>query len=195
MELFSFNAPSLNLNKDLTTAKQDFTYINTGKFVRNCVLSSKTYSGSDINPHFIKLRDLIPSQLSSPDNIDNSTKFRDNIYGKLWVSNGSGAATVISPEYYGSWAPSGNGVDQWIAVKLPEAEICETYSIRSLSSVAPLSFRLEAGNDGETWTTIHTVESTGQWETTATNKIFTASESAISSSASEYFSATRFESR
>ncbi|WP_418420311.1 hypothetical protein [Alistipes indistinctus] len=171
--MYKFNAPQERVGPEFFTSEQDFSNVNTGRFVRNLVLNGKTYGESDIVPAYLKTADLVPCQLVSQYSTVESQG--NTCYGRVLSSAGV-AYGILSPEGYGSWAPGGNGVDSWVAVKLPEASLCESYLVRTTAAVAPLSWKLQGSLDGEAWADLHVVDSTGQWAAAGENKTFTVPE-------------------
>ena len=74
------------------------------------------------------------------------------------------------------WAPGGNGVDKWLAAKLPENTLVESYMVASTAATCPLSWKLQGSLDGSTWADLHVVENTGVWGTAREEKVFTIPE-------------------
>lgn len=173
MRMYKFNAPQERVGPEFFTSEQDFSNVNAGRFVRNLVLDGKTYGESDIVPAYLKTADLVPCQLVSQYSTVESQG--NTCYGRVLSSAGV-ADGILSPEGYGSWAPGGNGVDSWVAVKLPEASLCESYLVRTTAAAAPLSWKLQGSLDGETWADLHVVDSTGQWAAAGEDKTFTVPE-------------------
>lgn len=173
MRMYGFRAPQERVGPRFFKSEQDFSNLNTGRFVRNLVLNGKTYGESDIVPAYLKTADLVPCQLVSQ---YSSVESQGNTCFGSVLSSAGVAYGILSAEGYGSWSPGGNGVDSWVAVKLPEASLCESYLVRTTAAAAPLSWKLQGSLDGETWADLHVVDSTGQWASAGEDKSFTVPE-------------------
>ena len=178
MRMFGFHAPQERIEPRLWTSVQNLTNANAGRFLRNAVLDGPTYGGYDMVPAFLKTRDAI-HPLCGTQSIDGDMQ---SCYGGVLDSVNSDATKaaarcVIQPWNTGTtWAPGGNGVDKWLAVKLPEGTLVERYIVASTSTTCPLSWKLQGSLDGSAWADIHTVESSGTWTATREEKIFTIPE-------------------
>lgn len=176
--MYGFHAPQEKIEPRFWKSTQDFSDVNTGRFVRNAVLSGMTYGGNDLVPAFLKTCDAIHPLCGSED-FDGVAQ---SIYGSVLDSvNTSGTKAIIKSvvQPWNSsvvWAPGGTGVNSWLAVKLPEATLVERYLVASTSSTCPLSWKLQGSLDGTTWTDIHTVETTGTWTAAREEKTFTIPE-------------------
>ena len=176
--MYGFHAPQEKIEPRFWKSTQDFSDVNTGRFVRNAVLSGMTYGGNDLVPAFLKTCDAI-HPLVGTQSIDEDTQ---SCYGGLLDSVNSSATimaikSVVQPWNTSIvWAPGGTGVNSWLAVKLPEATLVERYLVASTSSTCPLSWKLQGSLDGTTWTDIHTVETTGTWTAAREEKTFTIPE-------------------
>lgn len=148
MRNFSFNIPHENVETKYHTSIQHYDNVNTGRFLRNCVIDSKTYNNNDLVPAYIKTADLVPCQLAST---YSSVEYQANTCYGLVQSSDDSAYSILSADNYGSWIPEDNGINSWISVKLPEADICESYLIRTASNKAPLSWKLQGSNDNSNW--------------------------------------------
>lgn len=174
MRTFGFKAPQERLGPRFFKSEQDYTNVNTGRFVRNSVLSGMTYGGNDLVPSFLKTCDAVHPLCGSED-FDGVTQ---SCYGALLdsVNNATTKAaikSVVQPWNTGVvWAPGGTGVDAWLAVRLPEVTLVESYVLVSTASTCPLSFKIQGSLDGSTWADLHIVENSGVWESGYTEKTF-----------------------
>ena len=171
MKIFDFHAPQELIEPHLWKSTQDFSHINTGRFVRNAVLSSKIYNGSDLAPAYIKNRDAIHPLYGYKDQLGASS----SVFGGCGASADAGNARgILNPQNESTWwAPGGRGVNAYIYAKLPEATLVETYDVGSNSGYCPLSWTLHGSLDGSTWALLHTVDSSGTWNATYETKTFT----------------------
>lgn len=178
MRIYGFNAPQERIEPKLWKSTQDFTHVNTGRFVRNAVLSGMCYGGNDLVPAFLKTCDAV-HPLCGTEDFDGVAQ---SCYGALLdsVNNATTKAAIKSvcqPWNTSTvWAPGGTGVDAWLAVKLPEATLVERYVLVSTATTCPLSFKIQGSLDGSTWADLHTVENSGVWESSYTEKVFTIPE-------------------
>lgn len=178
MRIYGFNAPQERIEPKLWKSTQDFTHVNTGRFVRNAVLDGLCYGGNDLVPAYLKTRDAIHA-LAGTQSIDGTVQ---TCYGGLLDSVDSdatkGAIRCVCQPWNTStvWAPGGNGVDKWIAAKLPENTLVEKYIVASTATTCPLSWKLQGSLDGSTWADLHVVENSGVWESSYTEKVFTIPE-------------------
>ena len=171
MKIFDFHAPQELIEPHLWKSTQDFTHVNTGKFVRNAVLSSKIYNGSDLAPAYIKNRDAIHPLYGYKDQLGASS----SVFGGCGASaDADNARGILNPQNESTWwAPGGTGVNAYIYAKLPETTLVETYDVGSNSGYCPLSWTLHGSLDGSTWALLHTVDSSGTWDATYETKTFT----------------------
>lgn len=178
MRIYGFHAPQERIEPRLWKSTRDFSHVNTGRFVRNAVLDGLTYGGNDLVPAYLKTRDAI-HPLAGTQSIDGEVQ---SCYGGLLDSVDSDAARaaircVCQPWNTSTlWAPGGAGVDKWIAAKLPENTLVESYIVASTAATCPLSWKLQGSLDGSTWADLHTVENTGVWGTAREEKVFTIPE-------------------
>ena len=172
--MYGFHAPQEKIEPRFWKSTQDFSDVNTGRFVRNAVLSSVLYNGSDLAPAYLKTRDAIHPLFGCVDQLGAAS----SVYGGMGASASVDAArAILSPQNTGIWwSPGGNGVNSWVMAKLPEATLVETYLVGSKSSTCPLSWKLQGSLDGTTWTDIHVVETSGAWDATYEGKTFTIPE-------------------
>ena len=165
MKMFNFNSPQEKLEAQLFRREVDLSKVVAGSFVRNSVLSGMSYGGNMLVPAFLKTRDAI-HPLAGTQSIDGEMQ---SCYGGLLDSADTDATKaaircVVQPWNTATvWAPGGQGLNSWLAAKLPEATLIEKYIIASTSSTCPLSWVLQASNDGESWTDIDTVSNTEMW--------------------------------
>ena len=176
MRMFNFNAPQEALESQLFRRTVDLSTVKAGAFVRNAVLSGMTYGGNDLVPSFIKTCDAIHPMCGSED-FDGNVQ---SVYGALLDSANTTTTkaaikSVVQPWNTSVvWAPGGQGLNSWLAVKLPEATLVEKYIIASTSSTCPLSWIFQASNDGANWTDVDTVTNTEMWSlNTREEKTFT----------------------
>lgn len=178
MRMFGFRAPQERIEPRFYKSTQDFTHVNTGRFVRNAVLSGMTYGGNDLVPAYLKTRDAI-HPLAGTQSIDGDVQ---SCYGGLLDSVDSDATraairSVCQPWNTSTlWTPGGNGVDKWLAAKLPENTLVESYIVATTAATCPLSWKLQGSLDGSTWADLHVVENTGVWGTAREEKVFTIPE-------------------
>lgn len=178
MRIYGFNAPQERIEPRFYRSTQDFTHVNTGRFVRNAVLSGMCYGGNDLVPSYLKTCDAV-HPLCGTEDFDGVAQ---SCYGALLdsVNNATTKAAIksVCQPWNTSvvWAPGGTGVDAWLAVKLPEATLVERYVLVSTATTCPLSFKIQGSLDGSTWADLHTVENSGVWESSYTEKVFTIPE-------------------
>jgi hypothetical protein len=172
--MYTFRPPQEILEPHLWKSTQDFSHINTGKFVRNAVLSSKIYNGSDLAPAYIKNRDAIHPLYGYKDQLGASS----SVFGGCGASaDADNARGILNPQNESTWwAPGGTGADSWIYAKLPEATLVETYDIGSARDYCPLSWKLQGSQDGSAWADLHVVDNSGVWDATYETKTFTIPE-------------------
>ena len=165
MRMFNFNTPQEVLEPQVFKREVDLSKVIAGRFLRNSVLSGKVYGGNDLVPAFIKTRDAI-HPLAGTQSTDGEVQ---SCYGGLLDSADTEATraairAVVQPWNTATvWAPGGQGLNSWLAVKLPEATLIEKYIIASMSSTCPLSWVLQASNDGESWIDLDTITNTEMW--------------------------------
>ena len=178
MRMYKFNAPQERVGPEFFTSEQDFSNVNAGRFVRNAVLSGMCYGGNDLVPSYLKTCDAV-HPLCGTEDFDGVAQ---SCYGALLdsVNNATTKAAIksVCQPWNTSvvWAPGGTGVDAWLAVKLPEATLVERYVLVSTATTCPLSWKLQGSLDGSTWADLHTVENSGVWESSYTEKVFTIPE-------------------
>ena len=178
MRFFGFSAPQERIEPRLWKSTQDFAHVNTGRFIRNAVLSGAVYGGNDLVPAYLKTRDAI-HPLAGTQSVDGTVQ---SCYGGLLDSVDSdvtkGAIRSVCQPWNTAvvWAPGGNGVDKWIAAKLPESTLVESYLVATTAATCPLSWKLQGSLDGSTWAELHVVENTGVWGTAREEKVFTVPE-------------------
>ena len=178
MRMYKFNAPQERVGPEFFTSEQDFSNVNAGRFVRNAVLSGMCYGGNDLVPSYLKTCDAV-HPLCGTEDFDGVAQ---SCYGALLdsVNNATTKAAIksVCQPWNTSvvWAPGGTGVDAWLAVKLPEAALVERYVLVSTATTCPLSFKVQGSLDGSTWADLHTVENSGVWESSYTEKVFTIPE-------------------
>lgn len=165
MRMFNFNTPQEKLEAQLFKREVDLSKVIAGRFVRNSVLSGMCYGDNDLVPSFLKTRDVI-HPLVGTQNIDGETQ---SCYGALLDSANTSTTkaairAVVQPWNTTTlWAPGGQGLNSWLAVKLPEATLVEKYLVASTSSTCPLSWKLQASNDGTNWTDLDVITNTEMW--------------------------------
>lgn len=165
MRMFNFNTPQEALEPQVFKREVDLSKVIAGRFLRNSVLSGKVYGGNDLVPAYLKTRDAI-HPLAGTQSTDGEVQ---SCYGGLLDSADTEATraairAVVQPWNTATvWAPGGQGLNSWLAVKLPEATLVEKYIIASMSSTCPLSWVLQASNDGETWVDLDTITNTEMW--------------------------------
>lgn len=180
MRIYGFNAPQERIEPKLWKSTQDFTHVNTGRFVRNAVLSGMCYGGNDLVPAFLKTCDAV-HPLCGTEDFDGVAQ---SCYGALLdsVNNATTKAAIksVCQPWNTSvvWAPGGRGLDSWLAVRLPEATLIERYAVASTNTTCPLSWKLQGSLDGSTWADLDEVTNTEMWSlsTAHEEKIFTIPE-------------------
>ena len=174
MRTYGFHAPQEKIAPRFWHSEQDYTHVNTGRFVRNAVLDGLTYNSSDLAPAWLKTRDAIHPLFGYKDQLGGASSVFGGCSASAAPDNARG---ILCPQNTATWwAPGGNGVNAWLYAKLPEATLVETYDVGSNAASCPLSWKLQGSLDGTTWTDIHDVSSTGTWDATYECKTFTVPE-------------------
>lgn len=160
MRMFGFNAPHVKMSPKFWTAQMGYSHANVGRFVRNCVLDGKTYGTSDLVPSYLKTADLIHPMCGSYNSVNEPL----GVYGGVTASAGmTSVLSIIQHERPDVWTPGGNGLNHWFAIKLAETDLADRYHVYTKSAEAPLSWKLQGSLDGDAWTDLHVVDSTGVW--------------------------------
>jgi hypothetical protein len=169
MRMFGFNAPHVKMSPKFWTAQMGYSHANVGRFVRNCVLDGKTYGTSDLVPSYLKTADLVHPLCGSYNSVGEPL----GVYGGVTASAGvNNVLAIIQHERPDAWAPGGNGINHWFAIKLAEPDLADRYHVNTKSAEAPLSWKLQGSIDGDAWTDIHVVDSTGVWASGGETKEF-----------------------
>lgn len=173
MRMFGFNAPHVKMSPKFWTAQVSHDHTNVGRFVRNCVLDGKTYGTSDLVPSYLKTADLVHPLCGSYNSVNEPL----GVYGGVTASAGvNNVLSIIQHERPDAWAPGGNGLNHWFAIKLAETDLADRYHVKTKSAEAPLSWKLQGSLDGDAWTDLHVVDSTGVWASGGETKEFTIPE-------------------
>lgn len=180
MRNYSFHVPQERIEPKYFRSNQTFNNINTGRFVRNAILDGMVYGGSEVAPSFLKTCDVIHPLVGSEDYDGNV----QSIYGALLDSVNSTTTKaaircVVQPwNTTTTWSPGGgsSAANSWIAVKLPEQTLVESYMIASTSANCPLSWKLQGSIDGSTYTDLDTIENSGTWTSAREEKVFSIPE-------------------
>lgn len=169
MRMFGFNAPHVKMSPKFWTAQMGYSHANVGRFVRNCVLDGKTYGTSDLVPSYLKTADLVHPLCGGYNTINEPS----SVYGAVTASAGvNNVLSIIQHERPDVWTPGGNGLNHWFAVSLPEPDLADRYHVNTKSAEAPLSWKLQGSLDGDAWTDLHVVDSTGVWASGGETKEF-----------------------
>lgn len=169
MRMFGFNAPHVKMSPKFWTAQVSHDHANVGRFVRNCVLDGKTYGTSDLVPSYLKTADLVHPLCGSYNSVNEPL----GVYGGVTASAGVGnVLSIIQHERPDVWTPGGNGLNHWFAIKLAESDLADRYHVYTKSAEAPLSWKLQGSLDGDAWTDLHVVDSTGVWASGGETKEF-----------------------
>ncbi len=169
MRMFGFNAPHVKMSPKFWTAQVSHEHTNVGRFVRNCVLDGKTYGTSDLVPSYLKTADLVHPLCGSYNSVGEPL----GVYGGATASAGvNNVLSIIQHERSDAWAPGGNGLNHWFAIKLAEPDLADRYHVYTKSAEAPLSWKLQGSLDGSAWTDLHVVDSTGVWASGGETKEF-----------------------
>ena len=164
MRMFGFNAPHVKMSPKFWTAQMGYSHANVGRFVRNCVLDGKTYGTSDLVPSYLKTADLVHPMCGSYNSVNEPL----GVYGGVTASAGvNNVLSIIQHERPDAWTPGGNGINHWFAIKLAESDLADRYHVNTKSAEAPLSWKLQGSLDGDAWTDLHVVDSTGVWHLAA----------------------------
>lgn len=169
MRMFGFNAPHVKMSPKFWTAQMGYSHANVGRFVRNCVLDGKTYGYGDLVPAYLKTADLVHPMCGSYNLVNEPL----GVYGGVTASAGvSNVLSIIQHERPDVWTPGGNGLNHWFAIKLAETDLADRYHVYTKSAEAPLSWKLQGSLDGDAWTDLHVVDSTGVWASGGETKEF-----------------------
>lgn len=175
MKHFGFQPPQERIEPRLWTADRHLSNVNVGKFVRNSVLSGKTFGDSDLTPAWIKTRDAVHPMLGRMNDVNNIPISAYGAFDASAVVNSVGGILVPRNTTIW-WSPGGNGIGSWLSVKLTEATFVESYAVGTKSASTPLSWVLQGSMDGTAWADLHTVDNTGMWDATYELKEFTIPE-------------------
>ena len=169
MRMFGFNAPHVKMSPKFWTAQVSHDHTNVGRFVRNCVLDGKTYGTGDLVPSYLKTADLVHPLCGSYNSVNEPL----GVYGGVTASAGvNNVLSIIQHERPDVWTPGGNGLNHWFAIKLAEPDLADRYHVYTKSAEAPLSWKLQGSLDGDAWTDLHVVDSTGVWASGGETKEF-----------------------
>ena len=169
MRMFGFNAPHVKMSPKFWTAQMGYSHANVGRFLRNTVLDGMTYGTSDLVPSYLKTADLVHPLCGNYNSVNEPL----GVYGGVTASAGViNVLAIIQHEPPGAHTSGGNGLNHWFAIKLAEPDLADRYHVYTKSAEAPLSWKLQGSLDGDAWTDLHVVDSTGVWASGGETKEF-----------------------
>ena len=165
MKQYSFKPPQEHLEPRRWEANVTHNITNYGKYTRNCLLDAKIENADQNVPSYLVTADAIHPLCG----MTNEQGITESRYGALLDSTNSAATitqikAVIKP--YNTtvkWTPGGQGINSWLAVKLTSPTLVQKYIVATQSNECPLSWKLQASNDGTNWVTIDTITNTNVW--------------------------------
>jgi len=134
--------------------------LGTGVFTRNCVLSGKRWDEFGV-PAYVKLRNVITTFPS-----------HDNLLGAMSSASGTASGALPRPRPTASMSEYCElaSANDWIQYTHPYRTVtADGYTFMTHSDYAPNGWEFQGSNDGSNWTTLDTVDYSGETWATGVN--------------------------